>query len=70
MISTKLQEKLNAASMRLANAIGNERMHTRDINYHDEQASRIRKLRQAERSKIDRAKATINRLSEQLENDL
>jgi peptidoglycan hydrolase CwlO-like protein len=66
MKRSKIEEKLNDAMQRKSSAEWDERSLTSDINYHDGEASRIRKRRQSARSKIDRAKATIERLTQQL----
>lgn len=71
MIREKKERKLEAAARRLGSAEADERAYTRDINWHDSEASRIRKLRQAARNKKDRAQATIARLAGELhEEDL
>lgn len=54
-----LEAKLNDAMRRKHSAMSDERSLTGDINYHDREASRIRKDRQKARAKRDRADAAI-----------
>ena len=70
MSREKKERKLEEAARRLASATGDERMYSRDIDWHDSEASRIRKLRQAARNKMDRAQATITRLAAELHEEL
>lgn len=66
MKRSTIEQKLNAAMQRKSNAEQDERYLTGQINYHDAEASRIRKSRQAHRSKRDRAIDTIARLNAKL----
>lgn len=66
----KIERKLDDAARRLGSAKADEQRYTRDIDWHDSEASRIRKLRQAARNKADRAQATITRLAAQLHEEL
>lgn len=54
-----VEKKLNDAMRRLRSAESSERSFTIDIDYHDAEASRIRKLRQRVRNQKDRAERTI-----------
>lgn len=62
-----IETKLNEAMVRLESAKHTKWRLTRDIDYHDQQASSIRKDRQKAINKEDRASAAIVRLSEQLQ---
>lgn len=66
MKRSKIEEKLNEAMQRLSSAVNDEYYYTGKINYHDAEASGIRKKRQAARSKKDRAQAAVERLTQQL----
>lgn len=66
----KIERKLEDAARRLNSAKLDDYMYSRDIDHHDSEASRIRKLRQAARNKVDRAQATITRLAMQLHEEL
>ena len=63
MKKTQIEKQAVAAAQRLATAERDERYYTNDIDHHDREASRIRKLRQKARARKDRAKAAIQRLA-------
>lgn len=58
-----IEQKLNEAMIRRSSAQNEDWRLTRDIDYHDRQASTVRKERQRARNKKDRADATIAKLS-------
>lgn len=58
-----IEQKLNDAMIRRSRAQANEWHLTSEINYHDRRASEIRKDRQKERGKKDRADAAIAKYS-------
>jgi len=62
-----IEQKLNEAMGRRDSAQANEWHLTREIEYHDQRASEIRKDRQKLRSKKDRAEAAIVKLSAMLQ---
>jgi len=66
MSREKIEAKLLAAVRRGQNAQNDEWSYTREIDWHDSEASRIRKLRQKARNRKDRAEATVKRLAQQL----
>ncbi len=70
MKRSTLESQLNAAMRRRESAFWDEASFTSSINYHDSEASRIRKQRQAARNKKDRADATIARLNKLLSEDI
>lgn len=62
MKKSTIEQKLNDAMQRLHSAQADDWHLTGQINYHDSEASRIRKQRQRARSKADRAKTSIANL--------
>lgn len=58
-----IEQRLNDAMQRQDSAEREERHLTGRIDYHDWEASRIRKDRQKQRSKKDRAEAAIAKLN-------
>lgn len=62
-----IEQKLNDAMQRRSSAQNEEWYLTRKIEYHDSEATSIRKDRQKQRSKKDRADAAIARLNQQLQ---
>jgi hypothetical protein len=70
MKRSTVEKKLNDAMARRSSALGDEAYYTRDIDYHDSEASRIRKRRQAARNKRDRADAAIAKLNKLLSTDI
>lgn len=63
MKKTAIEKQAAAAMQRLNSAESDERYYTNDIDHHDREASRIRKLRQKARARKDRAKAAMQRLA-------
>lgn len=61
-----VEQKLNEAMNRRQRAMAQESYLTYDIKHHDAEASRIRKDRQKERAKVDRAQRSIERLTQLL----
>jgi hypothetical protein len=62
-----LEQKLNDAMQRRSRAQNEEWYLTDKIKYHDSEATSIRKDRQKQRAKKDRAEAAIARLNQQLQ---
>lgn len=63
MKQTVIQQRLNDAMRRRADAQSDEWRLSSEIQYHDRQASEIRKTRQKSRSKKDRAEKAVLRYS-------
>lgn len=70
MKRSTIEAKLNEAMQRHVAADRDEDYFTGQINYHDREASRLRKLRQGHRNKKDRALATIAKLNKLLSTDI
>lgn len=68
MKKSVIEKRLNEAMQRRNSAESDEHYYTGKINYHDAEATDLRKKRQALRSKKDRASAAIARLNAQLIN--
>lgn len=66
MKRSTIEKKLNEAMERKVSALSEEYSTTREIKYHDEEATRYRKKRQAARAKKERAENTIINLSRAL----
>lgn len=58
-----IEQRLNDAMRRKNSAQAEEWRLTGEIEYHDRRASAIRKERQKERAKMDRAEAAIKKYS-------
>jgi hypothetical protein len=66
MKRSTIEKKLNEAMERKVSALSSEYHLDGQIKYHDSEATRLRKQRQAARSKKDRAELAIINLSQAL----